>query len=843
MMDANPPDDQSGQTAQGSQTNIGKDVNGPVLSGEFHGPVNVGDIKVGDVHGIAAIGPGAVVNVIYQGRPIEIPGLGAIAQHRTALRAKLAADALERWGGMGAYIQEEGATLPIEASPYQAGAVGPRQNLLELMRHANRLLILGEPGSGKTVALQRLAWELCTPTETALPVLIELFKYAGAPLADVVLAGLRELNCLKLAPDALDAFLQAAETPRCVFLFDGLNEVPPAHRDRLLEQLTLWMQNYPRHSAIVTSRSQDQLWRRARDEMEQTVLVQPIHDEQARVYLVARLPEHGAALYDGLNERLRILARTPFLLWLIKESGQQGAVELASRADLYQKFVARLLARRDWFTHLDADGATPPEATPRVLQAALTHLAYHLGQKQVRTCDRAEAIQAVTPQINLEQAPRVIAYCARAGLLTGDDALWFAPHQTLQEHFAARALAEIAQKEQHQNPLQRAWKTARHIAGRDDGLLALAAQDWWMETFVQLAGMVADPDWLALEVARVNPWLAWWCVAEGQAVDKKTRQRIEQRSNGLLRSPRVADRRRAVQTLAQINNERIISALWAALCDEIDADVAQLIVSTLAEHSDAVRPLIDRALQNADTKSKRALENILGQSLAWIPPGPFKMGSDTQKYSQAHSDELPQHEVTLSGYWIGRYPVTVAQFRAFVARSGYKPDERSLEDPDTHPVRYVNWNDALAYCQWLSQTTGLTVTLPSEAEWEKAARGTDGRLWPWGDEPPDATRCNFNDNVKSTTPVGQYSPRGDSPYGCADMAGNVWEWTHSLYKPYPYEPTDGREELQSTDSWVVRGGSWSSLAVFARAAYRNGGSPGSRYYYIGFRVCVRPPSL
>ena len=799
-----------------------------------------------------AIGHGAVVNVIYQGRPVDIPAPEAVAQHRAALHDKLATGALKRWGGMGAYIQEEGATLPIEASPYQAGALGPRQNLIELLHRANRLLVLGEPGSGKTVALQRLAWELCAPTGTAIPVLIELFKYAGAPLAEVVLAGLRELNCLKLAPDALDAFLQAAETPRCVFLFDGLNEVPPAHRDRLLEQLALWMKAHPRHAILLTSRSQDQSWRRVRDDVEQTVLVQPIHDEQARAYLIAHLPEGGAALYAGLNERLRMLARTPFLLWLIKEAGRQGSVELASRADLYRNFVDGMLARRDWFTHLDADAVTPPEADPKLLQTALTQLAYYLGQRQVRACERAEAIQAVTPLVNPEQARRVIAYCARAGLLAGDDPLWFAPHQTLQEHFAARALAEIAQKEQRQPLPQRAWQTARRMVGRADGLLALAAQDWWMEAFVQLAGLVADPDWLALELARVNPWLAWWCVAEGQTVAEKTRQRIEQRSYGLLDSLRVADRRRAVQTLAQINNERIIPALWVALGYETDAEVVQLAVHTLAEHSEAVRPLIDKALRETAEISKRAalyclsampngpqwLDNILGQPLVWVPPGRFRMGS-----SQAPKDELPQHEVALPGYWIGRYPVTVAQFRAFVTMSGYKPHEHCLQDPDNHPVRYVTWNEAMAYCQWLSQTTGLPVALPSEAEWEKAARGTDGRLWPWGDEPPDSTRCNSNNNVKNTTPVGQYSPCGDSPYGCADMAGNVWEWTHSLYKRYPYKATDGREAPQSSGSRVVRGGSWFYHKGFARAAARGYYDPDYRGNNNGFRVCVRPPSL
>ena len=103
-----------------------------------------------------------------------------------------------------------------------------------------------------------------------------------------------------------------------------------------------------------------------------------------------------------------------------------------------------------------------------------------------------------------------------------------------------------------------------------------------------------------------------------------------------------------------------------------------------------------------------------------------------------------------------------------------------------HPVMLVSWDDALAFCQWASQATRQTVRLLTEAKWEKAARGPveaacPDRLYPWGNERPDKTRCNFDYNVKGTTPVGQYSPRGDSPYGCADMAGNVWEWVADWY--------------------------------------------------------------
>jgi formylglycine-generating enzyme required for sulfatase activity len=121
---------------------------------------------------------------------------------------------------------------------------------------------------------------------------------------------------------------------------------------------------------------------------------------------------------------------------------------------------------------------------------------------------------------------------------------------------------------------------------------------------------------------------------------------------------------------------------------------------------------------------------------------------------------------------------------------------------------YVTWHDAMAYCRWLARVTGRAYRLPSEAEWEKAARGTDGRIWPWGNK-WDSKRCNSREGGPgNTTPVGQYSPQGDSPYGCVDMAGNVWEWTLSLLKDYPYDPKDGREDAQAEGRRRLRGGAF-----------------------------------
>ncbi len=274
-----------------------------------------------------------------------------------------------------------------------------------------------------------------------------------------------------------------------------------------------------------------------------------------------------------------------------------------------------------------------------------------------------------------------------------------------------------------------------------------------------------------------------------------------------------------------------------------------------------------------------------------IPAGEFIMGSDPQKDSRADDDEQPQHRLHLPAYYIARFPVTVAQFRAFVEKSGYEPsDPDSLRGIDNHPVVRVTWYDALAYARWLdgclkeiarerlrqSQTEveqdfwgGLAegryhVTLPSEAEWEKAARGglqipahpynpTDpsafnfelltfnpipDRVYPWGDD-PDPNRANYDDTgIGATSAVGCF-PGGASPYGVEEMGGNVWEWTRSLSKEYPYDPGDGREDLKGRGVRVLRGGSFYGHWL-VRCSVRNRINPDLRLRYVGFRVVVSP---
>jgi formylglycine-generating enzyme required for sulfatase activity len=211
----------------------------------------------------------------------------------------------------------------------------------------------------------------------------------------------------------------------------------------------------------------------------------------------------------------------------------------------------------------------------------------------------------------------------------------------------------------------------------------------------------------------------------------------------------------------------------------------------------------------------------------------------------ASEDEKPQHRVYLDAFWLGKYPITNAQYRVFVRATGYQEPygwERGSFPPGKadHPVVGINWSDVLAFCEWAAQASRRPVRFLTEAEWEKGARGTDGRLYPWGNRWQPG-RCNtLEAGIKDTTPVGRY-PSDVSPYGAYDMAGNVREWTSTLYKPYPYRPDDGREVLTGAGGRVLRGGVWWSETRSARAA--------ARYYYrydrftnFGFRVGVAAPS-
>jgi formylglycine-generating enzyme required for sulfatase activity len=219
------------------------------------------------------------------------------------------------------------------------------------------------------------------------------------------------------------------------------------------------------------------------------------------------------------------------------------------------------------------------------------------------------------------------------------------------------------------------------------------------------------------------------------------------------------------------------------------------------------------------------------EQMLLIPAGEFLMG-----INNGDSDESPQQRVFVEAFYIDLHEVTLAEYQRFVEATGHRAPRFWIGNvPPTNnrelPVTFVSWEDAQAYCQWAGKR------LPTETEWEKAARGTDGRKWPWGNQ-FEKTKCNGNRHPRGKIErVGSY-PLGRSPYGLLDMAGNVWEWTADWYTSYPGSPQPFSHEGEYR---IVRGGAHFNSPSYLRCASRMGADPKGRYDFIGFRCAKDAP--
>ncbi len=235
-----------------------------------------------------------------------------------------------------------------------------------------------------------------------------------------------------------------------------------------------------------------------------------------------------------------------------------------------------------------------------------------------------------------------------------------------------------------------------------------------------------------------------------------------------------------------------------------------------------------------------------GARFLWTPGGSFLMGS-------RYPDEDPPHQVRISPFWLAETPVTRREYAIYLEQGDceeptYWKDGR-FSQPD-QPVIGVSWHEAMAYCRWLSETTGLPISLPTEAQWEFAARGPEGLDYPSGNNLPDASRACFGRDWGTGGPasVGSF-PDGCGPFGHLDLAGNVWEWCADAWDEKAYEKREGKGEVvdpvvegKEDSSRVLRGGGWSDPAVDLRAAQRRKPPAGFRSGDIGFRLAAAPAS-
>jgi formylglycine-generating enzyme required for sulfatase activity len=484
------------------------------------------------------------------------------------------------------------------------------------------------------------------------------------------------------------------------------------------------------------------------------------------------------------------------------------------------------------------------------LRASLAGLAHRAHAASVRSDGRAAGAAPVQEHEllyclkalagGLDAALEFIDYIrTRAGLLVlRDDGTYVFPHRTFQEYLAAA-----------------------HLLTRDDfaeALVELVRGDftWWREVFfLAAASLAGQPDRLALLADAVLV----------EAEDGAPGVALVRAAASVARA--MADGPFAEAAGRVKRHARFVARMQAVLAAAM-VDEAGLPAAVRADAAFALARLGD---------PRPEVLRVDAMPFVPVPAGSFSMGSAAED-PEAYPEEVPLHPFDLPyDYWIARYPVTVAQFRAFAASRGEAPapDPRAA---DSQPAA-VSWHDALAFCRWLTGRlrdeapralegtaldeaerafwTGiaegrLEAALPSEPEWEKAARGTEGSRFPWGDA-ADANRANHYPAEIGTPSVVGCFPSGASPVGAEEMSGNVWEWTRSLWGEedevpafgYPYDPADGREALDAPPSVrrVVRGGGFPSPARSIRAASRMGLPPDTVEANFGFRVVVVPCPL
>jgi formylglycine-generating enzyme required for sulfatase activity len=767
----------------------------------------------------------------------------------------------------------------------QGQGAGDEIALAQLLTIKDRLAIIGSAGRGKSTLLAYFAASLAAAVQgnhalpftlprgvqSLIPLLIPLRYYREyrracetepsqkvrdprwGTLAGFVPWYLKRQNPVReTSEDFFDRLLLGGG---CLLMLDGLDEVVSREeRARVRAEVErLANEIYPGNRLLVTAREAGYREDAVFGDDFTRLDVQRLDDKQIELLVrnwceqlypdevEDRTTEIVGAI-ENINELradrdLRPLISTPLMTTMVI-SVKWGEAELPrERAQLYEACVKVVLQaqyvtddptrkelaewggawheQRDWLAALALEmqrggwaGAAIPEA--RVREVLQPLLAPH---------DLDTFVEAVR---------------SRGGLFEERAELFQFVHLTFQEFLAARALAK-----QRDSALPH---LVRHIP-----------DPWWRETLLLTYGF-AKIDWAEFAQTYLN-WLS-----RRSETDEIRLAGLELAGAAVLEleKPQPQVREQQAESLKQV------------LSDETIAAPAVL----RARAGDTLARLGDSRFYGPD-RFCLPVEPLLG--FVEIPEGKFLMGSDKLRDQAAFEHEFPQHEVLLPTYYMARYPVTVDQFRVFVQDSGYQPrDEDSLRGTATHPVVNVTWYDALKYGEWLTeklraiahQRVGetanqrellafwaglrdgtLRVTLPSEAEWEKAARGSDGRIYPWGND-WDNDKLNAEMNIGRTSAVGCF-PAGASPYGLLDMSGNVWEWTRSLWgkdweKPefkYPYDPNDKRrEDLNASREIrrVLRGGAFRYDQRGVRCAYRDWVGPDDGDDVGGFRVVVSP---
>ena len=754
-------------------------------------------------------------------------------------------------------------------------------SVCEALKEHARLAVLGDPGSGKTTLLRYLALlyardlaegsalvrdKLELGERGRLPILLPL-RQIGAflrarpddgteghkTLLDFLLRSLGNER-IELPPDFFDERLNSGQA---VILLDGLDEVAdPDLRRRVSRLVEAFARAYPTCRYVVTSRIVGYTGAARLGEAYTTTTVRDFTLSDVESFLVNwhRLvavgqmgPGESAEAYAAQqtqqlmnairgNERIRELAINPLMLTVIAMVHRDRVKLPDRRAELYAEAVDVLLGKWEEAKGLQEVSileGKPFDTGDRRLMLQSVALAMHAKQQKEISADDLRRLlgemfyEALGNWRQVERAvQRFLSVIEeRTGLLAArGEGVYAFSHLTFQEYLAATA-----------------------IAARDDYVdysLQCAQDAWWREVILLEAGHLS-------------------------LLSKEKTTRLIQAIADLKQEPLPYHNLvLAAECLRDVGSNRVQGDLEGQLQRRLRRELETLppkgwLAPIQLRFQQGMTP---DEFARRRVAAAQALARIGGTTYwtlpygepEWvqIPAGEFWMGTPEEDISsfltkfggkrEWYKDETPRHKMTLPAYSISRVPITNAQYHLFVQATGHEAPEgweehRPPKGQESHPVVNVTWRDALVYCEWLSQATGKRVTLPSEAEWEKAARGDqDAREFPWGDA-FDATRCNCRAlGLGDTTPVGIFL-NGASPYGVLDLSGNVWEWTQSLYKGYPYDSKDGRESLEAgTDARVLRGGAFSSDDYNVRCAVRYRLSPDGRLRNSGCRVVLSP---
>jgi formylglycine-generating enzyme required for sulfatase activity len=770
------------------------------------------------------------------------------------------------------------------------------------------LVLLGDPGAGKSTFVNHLALRLAQAgldgdgleqlpgwTRGPLaPVRVVLRDLARARQTDqegtaAALWGFvaRTLDDSRLA-DAAPALEKRLEEGQVLLLLDGLDEVDAEARRWVLDAVADFVLTYQRTSIVVTCRVyayQEPQWKLQGfeqvtlapfDEEKINHFVAAWYDEVAKmgVMSVGEARERAGRLRDAVRRPdLRVLAPNPLLLTMMALLHSSWGRLPEDRVQLYSEIVELLLARWEE-SRLGRQALVQARMSASDLRFALEEVAYAIHESQPSgegTADVTEALLRVVLQGYLEgdwnRAGDVLRYIReRAGLLLErKPGVYAFPHLTIQEYLAGC-----------------------HLSVQDDFPslvtdLLRQNETRWREPFLLAVGKTARAEnRVSLALSAVDELCPRTCPERAEGAVKTSTEEIHYHCAWL-----------AGEALLEIGADKLSQReAWQARLDRVAGWLARLLEAG--------------ALEPVERAAAGRVLGLLGDprdldELGFVPGGPFLMGSgDNDK--EAYDDEKPQHTVEVDDFSIGKYPVTNKQYARFIEAGGYderrywtelgwawrtgerepdlstieseelrknytdwlaqRPPERRgkpfwWEDPQwntpNYPVVGITWYEALAYCRWLGQVMGRECRLPTEAEWEKAARGglpspasgrgSEGegkaRIYPWSNEDITPRHANYSETgIGRTSPVGAF-PVGKSPYGVLDMIGNVWEWCSSIGfndAPYPYRANDGREDLEREAFRALRGGSWDSDRAYCRCAYRNVLRPVDFDNGIGFRV-------